>query len=333
MNTAQSTALAPARLRLIEHALLLIGRGEKAGGTVAAAATEELASWRQADPAHAEAAVIAARMWSATDGSQLKEAVPPPRSAQQAAVVRRRVATVLGIAGLVACLTGGASWVLGQPTYELSLSTNRGQLLAHSLPDGTQLDLGPLTAATVTYYRDRREVRLQQGEVRLQVQPQADRPLEVGTPSGRVRVLGTTFSVSERDGRMRVSVAEGKVAVWPRDASGDAPAVLTRGQSVQTTPSRSALERAVTVQPDDIGAWRQGWLVFDNVPLAEAVARWNDYLQTPISLGEEVSASGLRISGSFPLRQPEAFLSGLPAMLPVRVDRDGAQVVIALRNR
>jgi transmembrane sensor len=40
----------------------------------------------------------------------------------------------------------------------------------------------------------------------------------------------------------------------------------------------------------------------------------------------------LRLSGSFPLRQPQAFLTGLPDMLPVRVLRNGAgDVSVELR--
>ena len=32
-----------------------------------------------------------------------------------------------------------------------------------------------------------------------------------------------------------------------------------------------------SLNASDVGAWREGWLVFDRTPLTEVVARWNDY--------------------------------------------------------
>lgn len=82
----------------------------------------------------------------------------------------------------------------------------------------------------------------------------------------------------------------------------------------------------------DVGAWSEGWLVFDHTPLPEVVARWNDYLTQPLVLDDAVSLQALRLTGSFKLREPATFIASLPRSLPVRVQSlpDGR---VAIRRR
>lgn len=316
----------------VERALLLIGRTHKGATAQALAASQELDRWRQDGPLRARAVQAAQHLWDLTDGSALRESMPTPARAPSLPA-RRRAVGLLGVAALIGGLGAGSRWYWRQPLYHATLGTARGELSERTLPDGTVLNLAPRTTLAVSYHRDRRELRLDQGEVRLSVQHDADRPFTVVTDWGRVRVLGTVFSVSAREGRMRVAVAEGRVAVWgarhPGTAldAGDAPgAVLGAGQSIQTLEGPGLAERT-TVQADEVGAWRQGWLVFDNQPLAEVVSVWNDYLPQPIRLGTSPVLSRLRLTGSFPLREPRSFLEGLPHMLAVRVVRHPDGVV------
>jgi transmembrane sensor len=309
---------------MIEHALLLIGRMHKGGPETAGAAQKELAEWRDRSATHAEAVRAAQQLWDATDGSALVNSVPVPRSQAATNPARRRVVGLLGVGGLAALLVAGGGWYWQQPVYTLGLATGHSQMLERTLPDGTQLSLAARTQGAIVYYRDRREVRLVDGEIRFQVTPDAQRPFTVATDWGRVRVLGTTFSVSARDSGMRVAVSEGRVGVWPArgdrtpaDLAGEPAAILQGGEAIESDGQR--LGPPMAIQPDSVGAWRQGWLVFDNTPLPEALARWNDYLQRPVRLGASAELNLLRLSGSFPLRNPQAFLAGLPDILPVRI--------------
>jgi transmembrane sensor len=309
---------------MIEHALLLIGRMHKGQPEAARAAQTELAHWRDSDATRAEAVRAAQQLWDATDGSALADSVPVPRSQAGMDPARRRVVGLLGIGGLTALLAVGGGWYWQQPLYTLAVATGHAQMLERTLPDGTQLSLAARTRGSIVYYRNRREVQLVDGEIRFQVAPDVERPFTVATEWGRVRVLGTTFSVSARENRMRVAVSEGRVGVWPAsagrtpdDLASEPTAVLQGGEAIES--DGQAIGKPMSVQPDSVGAWRQGWLVFDNTPLPEALARWNDYLQRPVRLGASAQLNTLRLSGSFPLRNPQAFLAGLPDILPVRV--------------
>ena len=321
----------------VEQALLLVGRLHKGSVEQAQAARLELQRWRQSEPARARAVELAEHLWNMTDGSALRTSMPVPGGASSVASRRKAV----GLLGMAALIAGGAAgrWYWQQPIYRLALDTARAEVSEQTLPDGTVLNLAPRTIVAVSYHRHRRELRLEQGEVRLVVHHDADRPFTVTTAWGRVRVLGTTFSVSAREGGMRVAVAQGRVAVWSADGAraavdeGKAPgAVLTAGQAIQTLEGHGLGERT-NVQVHEIGAWRQGWLVFDNLPLPEVINLWNDYLPQPIQLGASPALRQMRLTGSFPLREPRSFLDGLPHMLAVRVNQlpDGRVEIDALR--
>lgn len=321
---------------MVEAALLLVGRVHRGEPDTAFAAEQELARWRAGPPERQAALETAERLWSGTDGSFLQASVPLPRR-RDPGRTRRNVLGLFGASGLAALMWGGGRWVWRQPVFQSSMQTGHGEQRKASLPDGSDIHLAPHTQTRIVLYRDRREVHLAQGEMRFDVNSDPDRPFTVSTDWGSVRVLGTAFSVRARDGQMRVEVAEGRVGVWPKNLAGTPagpddtpPIVLTAGQSIDTNDQGLGSRKAVPA--DSVGAWRNGWLVFDDTPLEQVLAQWNDYLPTPLRLGAHPRLKQLRLSGSFPLRQSNAFLMGLPDMLPVQVMRNArGEVVIDLK--
>lgn len=320
----------PPSRRLIEHALLLIGRIHKGDPAQASAAEASLHQWRASDPHHAEAAFVAQQLWDGSDGSALRGEIALPR--RHDPLARRRAMQLLGVAGMAALTAGGTRWWWHQATFEMALASERGELRDQMLPDGTELNLAARTRLAVTFFRDRREVRLSGGEARFSVQPDASRPFTVLTDWGRVQVLGTVFTVRAHARGMQVAVAQGRVGVWPagQDADTVPPLTLGAGEGVRSDGGVLGLRQPVPAEA--VGAWRRGWLVFDDTPLPEVLDRWNDYLPQLLRLGPQAKLRTLRLSGSFPVRQPQAFLRGLPDMLPVRVVRDdGGAVTVEAR--
>lgn len=297
----------------------------------AAAARDELARWRQADPAHAAAAETARQYWQATEASALRGdvALPPDRAAHRSQA-RRRALTLLGVGGLAAALAAGGRWAWLQPTAQFALRTGRGQLQGLDLPDGSHIDLAAHGEGQVRYHRDRRVCRLLAGEARFDVRHDPARPFVVETALGRVQVLGTVFSVSVRDDRLRVAVARGRVAVAAGQAAQAVQAVLEAGEAFEV--DRQGRAERSRVRAESVGAWREGWLVFQATPLPEVVARWNDYLAQPLRLADDAALRGLRLTGSFPLRDPAAFVDNLPHMLPLRTERQDGAVLLRARG-
>ncbi len=326
--------------RLVEYALSLIGRYHHGESADANAAARELEDWRRIDAAHEAACVVAEQYWAATDASALQDDVPLPPTQQErdrrARQNRRRVLGMLGTGGLTALLAAGGRWAWVQPLEQLALRTGHGERQTHRLSDGTVLALAAHTSISIALYRDRREVRLDSGEVRFEVQRNPARPFTVATAWGHVEVLGTVFSVSVHEARMRVAVAEGRVAVWaarrgsaPLDAALAPDIVLEGGQGVNA--DTHGIGARTPVLPDSVGAWRDGWLVFNATPLPEAIARWNDYLPQPVRLGPDTTLRGLRLTGTYPISDGDAFLQSLPRILPIRIVRENGTVTLVGR--
>lgn len=308
------------RQRLFEQALLLVVRQHGAMPDAAAAAARELAAWRQRDPAHESACQAALEAWQRTDARMLRDEFALPTSpSERKRQTRRRLTALLGFGGL-ALLTGHL-WLA--PSFTLHASTGQARIETHTLPDGSRLDLAPHSEVAIAYHRDRRLADLLAGEVRFDVAPDPQRPFEIETRHGRVRVLGTAFSVRILDDGLRVAVAHGRVAVWRAGQASDAlpDAELGAGDAL-FLPTTGELRHS-HVAPDDIGAWRQGWLVFDGLSLDQAIERWNDYLATPLAMANRAALANMRLTGSFPIDNPLAFLEALPRTHPVEVVAQG----------
>lgn len=102
----------------------------------------------------------------------------------------------------------------GRLNFGQRLQTGQGRAVV-ALPTGIQLSIGPETEAGLEMPdEDHLEIILAQGDLLASVDPAREGPLlSVVTPSGRVRVTGTVFSVTSRDERMDVRVLRGKVEV------------------------------------------------------------------------------------------------------------------------
>ncbi|WP_238946636.1 FecR family protein [Vandammella animalimorsus] len=325
---------APSNDALVSEALLLLARSHGGDAQQAQAAQAELQARSAREPAFAAACQVARQIWQATDGSALRDSLSlPPSARERQGAPRRAVLGLMGVAALTLGLGAAGRWLWLRPTFAQALATGQGEIQRLRLPDGTELALDAQTRVRVALYRQRRELHLERGEIHLQVAPDADSPLTVFTAQGRVRVLGTRFSVAVRQAHMHVAVAQGRVAVW---AQADAPAAqvepsaplaeLGAGQQLRLGAGHSGQPQPIDAA--DVGAWQGGmdggWLVFHATPLPEVVERWNGYLRPGLRLaGNAQRLQALRLTGSFPIRDPGAFLASLPRTLPVRVQRQG----------
>lgn len=79
--------------------------------------------------------------------------------------------------------------------------------------------------------------------------------------------------------------------------------------------------------PDRVTSWQRGQLIFDNTPLAEAVAELNRYSDTKIKLAEPALAN-LRISGAFATGRPRVFVQALSSYFPVTVASSGDRTIV-----
>lgn len=301
---------------MVERALTYLAR--MTGGDTGAQdkARRQLTTWLARDIRHQAAWRQAEALW-ASDSSvtqALQAYLPRPRAATPG---RRALLRAIAGGGLAL----GLGWLLRgqgpQPQHRLDVHTAKREVRPFTLPDGSLLTLDADTHAVVAYYRKLREIVVVQGRVSLDVQPDPDRPLVARTRWGTVRVVGTAFSLSARADAMQVNLERGLVRVWGPDASGEG-VLLRPGEAIRAT--QAGLEAIHDTPAGMHAAWRQGWLVFDATPLSDAVAQWNAWRDQPILLAADPALRAMRVTGSFPARDPAQFLAVLPDVLPVSVE-------------
>lgn len=169
-----------------------------------------------------------------------------------------------------------AVWWWTQP---VDVTAVPGATVAHTLPDGSTVELSgdtrltyPRTFQTVSFLEAETRVVHLQGEAYFEVES-GTRHFVVQTPSVRVEVLGTAFSVRSRAGEAEdthVALAEGRLRVTAPSAP-DTERSLQPGQGITLTPG-GTLGAVRDTSLQRILAWRRGGFAATTRPLP-ALAR------------------------------------------------------------
>lgn len=231
---------------------------------------------------------------------------------------RRR--TLSGLAALVGgSLLGWAIW-RHTPLPDMVLAwtadyrTGTGDVREVVLADGSRVWLNARSAFNADYQAELRSLRLVAGEILVRTAGDARRPFVVDTPQGRLRALGTRFTVRLGSADTLVAVHEGAVEV--RTAVTGALALVPAGRQVRF--SGVALTPAEATDPAR-EAWTRGLLVARDVPLSEVVDELRRHHQGYLSLAPEVA--DLRVFGGYPVRDADRALAMLESVMPIRLRR------------
>jgi len=295
------------------------------GSVLSAADRTDLEAWLSADPGHR--GLLSQYCQFSTDLELLLPALVATGGAALPAPTANRRRPLLGLAaGLTlaaAAVTAFLLWTGAPAVQQESIATPVAHRHALTLADGTQVELNAQTNLRVEITAEARRVRLASGQAFFSVSRDPARPFTVETPAGSVRVTGTQFDVrAETAGSLEVLVAEGTVQVRPADPVDGrpvAPVVLTAGERLDAGPAGLRRRTLTAGELDDALAWRSGRIVFDGVPLSEALARFARYHGQGITATPE--AAQLRVGGRFSLDDLNVFLTTLEEVLPVRVSR------------
>jgi transmembrane sensor len=191
------------------------------------------------------------------------------------------------------------------------------------------------------------------GEAYFRVEKDKARPFYVEANGVQVRAVGTAFSVQMQTATVEVVVKEGAVDVGrtfstPGDGGPvrvDAgskivvPALLLR-PAMRVAGSGSAVpapaaEAAPVLRPTALTeeeldarlAWRIPRLVFEGMPLAEAIALLNRHNTLQIVLADP-SLGALRVSGNIRSDNPEGFVSIAQQTLELAAERVSEREIV-----
>lgn len=214
-----------------------------------------------------------------------------------------------------------------QPLFTQIYQTERGQQLIVQLPDGSRLRLDTATRIEVSWYRQRREVKLPEGQAVFEVQKDAARPFDVIAGSTKVTVVGTRFAVRNTAGSpVQVAVEEGKVRVSPLPTDGshapESAAVLLMAGQQMVASADGGLGPVKAIAASGMAPWRDGRITLENVPLSQALTEFERYAPTHMVV-HDAAVGALRLSGTFDPQKLAHFRYALPKVLPVRLKENG----------
>lgn len=293
-------------------------------------------AWLARDPAHWQAYNNAEHVWT-----QVESLHDDPQLAAMADQVlvsaRRRQAAPrsgrwLGWAAAAVLMLGigtfgvmRGDWFAPAPAV---YTTAIGEIRSFTLEEGSVVTLNTDTVLEVRIGRRVRDLSLQRGEAQFKVARDARRPFTVHAPQVTVTAIGTVFQVRSTGVDTEVSLLEGKVRVTPPDISNGAQQALelAPGERLVATAGKPKWARE-PLDADAATGWLSGRLVFDSVPLRQAVDEFNRYSQRKLRIGDP-ALGDIPIQGIFNAGDTESIALALQYAYPIRVDDNGQEVVL-----
>ena len=235
---------------------------------------------------------------------------PTPRPAD---VLTRTTWRILGGVALAGALATAIAIAI--QTKPIDYETPIGGRSIAELADGSHVELNTDSLIRVRYGLGRRDVELVRGQALFDVAHDASKPFTVKAGPMRVRAVGTRFDVRRDDGSASVALVQGKVRVsgGPLRAKwmlAPGQAMTLGGLHPDTSP------RAADVQ--SVSAWTNGEVVFQDTPLAQAVAEMNRYARKKIVLGAGAPADA-KVNGVFSTGNIREFLGAVTMALDLQM--------------
>jgi transmembrane sensor len=219
-----------------------------------------------------------------------------------------------------------------------------GEQSTVNLADGTQIVLNTNSQIEVNYTDQYRLLRLERGEIHVQVAQDKGRPLSVIAGDKIVQAVGTAFSLEiTSDQQIELVVTEGKVLVGVHQSplggmAKATPAVLAPSSVTVAAGEELTLgapeEEITEVSPEEIEiklSWRQGNLIFRGESLEEAVTEIGRYTTVEfVILDDDIKK--VRIAGLFKAGDVDGLLATLSENFDISYQRtdDGKILLTSL---
>ena len=279
---------------------------------------ERWRAWLDDDPAHRNA-------WRRLEAIRRRfeplQSTPDPRRTSDELLdankrVNQRRTVLKSLVG-----TGVLGWAVWHYTqlplmvsaWQADHHTITGETRRLQLADGSRIWLNTATALQQRFDARMRGLQLLSGEILVETASDPSRPFTVETPDGRLRALGTRFTVRLYPEHTLLAVYEGAVEILTREG---AKVTLNAGHQTRFTAATPGISEPADPARE---AWIRGVLVAKDITLREMVEELRRYRNGHLGLAPEIES--LRVYGSFPLADTDAALDLLAAALPVRIQR------------
>lgn len=245
-----------------------------------------------------------------------------------------QVATALAVAAAVAFISVlPLTSFYDAPEEEHIFTGNADAVKQIKLADGSRVSLMPGATISSRMLADKREVSLKGGRAFFDVVSDKSKPFYVDTGQRLVRVVGTRFEVYAAADFDRVAVNEGLVSVSDKRA-------VTEGMphaGIMIEPGMVALyqdgkedPQIFMKNPDQVGAWTSGVLVFSGGSLNEVMQEiYQLHPEKPITLDH--SLADRTYSGTLAIADAETMLRHLTNLLSLTLTVTDSEFIVTTR--
>lgn len=209
-----------------------------------------------------------------------------------------------------------------------SYRTEVGQTRSVPLEDGSRVTLDTGSRIEAAVRANERRIDLIHGDAYFEVAKDPMRPFVVSVDRARVVAAGTQFYVERDDDGLIVLVTEGKIRLELPTGS---PQEVAAGSEARVNATELRISHPTDMEVEEMLGWRNGYLLFRDTSLVEAVARFNRYTPKKMLI-EDPSIAGIRIGGHFRLDDVQGFLWLLKSGFPINVDERGDRIVLTKRS-
>lgn len=269
---------------------------------------QAIEQWRARSAQHAEA-------WRRAEALLGLRQLPPGlgrQSLQRSGLSRRQMLNRLGVLMAVAPAAWLAARHLPWAEWNADLRTAVGERKHLRLPDGSQLTLNTASAVNLAFNAHERRLRLLEGEILLDVQPEP-RPFLVDSRHGLLRTAAARFSLRDLGDACRVAVLDKAVSV---ELPGSASQRVGAGQQLVFGPLGFQPLQAADA---NASAWENGMLLAQGMRLGDLLDELGRYRSGILRCDPRLA--DLRVTEAIPLGDSDAGLALLADMLPVRLRR------------
>jgi len=223
-----------------------------------------------------------------------------------------------------------------------TIETHASEWRTVQLADGSIVSAGPNTLVQVDYSPETRRISLQRGEAMFRVMKDESRPFIVNAGSAVARAVGTRFGVERREDRVRVTVAEGKVAVVRSEQAAALEhtvdlriaTALVADEGVDIPVNTPTVPLHVEKVNSALAlAWASGQLILQRETVGEAVEEFNRRNRVQILIDDPEIAKG-HLCCVFDAGDPEAFAKLIASMSDdIVLVREGPNILRIAKGR
>ena len=212
---------------------------------------------------------------------------------------------------------------------EMIVSTARGERASVTLPDGTIVALNAesrLSYYPKEFHRTERRIRFS-GEGYFQVERDEELPFLIEARGLQVKVLGTTFNLHARSGEQTAELVLEEGSVRMESSKSHKHVILQPAQRAVLDQATGQIHVYAEDDFERVSAWRQGDMVFRNIPFPDVVRTIEENYHVRVHFVETACPTD-RFTGTLPLGNLNEVLDVIEATCHVRSEVSGSEVRI-----